>query len=98
MSELSINGVGKGVDIQKRQSPAEADAKAAGFDSVLDEVLNKLNQVQGNAEKAVQELAAGGDVFQAIVAMEKADMDFQLMVEVRNKLISAYEEIMRMQV
>lgn len=98
MSDLKISGLGAGGDIQHGQRPAQAGEKAAGFDSVLDEVLNKLNQVQSDAEKAVQELASGGDVFQAIVAMEKADMNFELMVEVRNKLISAYEEIMRMQV
>ncbi|MBI4764735.1 MAG: flagellar hook-basal body complex protein FliE [Deltaproteobacteria bacterium] len=46
----------------------------------------------------MQELAGGGDISSAVIAMEKADFSFQVMIEVRNKLISAYEEIMRLQV
>ncbi len=69
-----------------------------GFDKIMQEAINKISHIQEEAEKAVKELASGGDVTQAIVSMEKADMSFQLMVEVRNKLLSAYEEIMRMQV
>jgi flagellar hook-basal body complex protein FliE len=46
----------------------------------------------------VNELAKGGDITSAILAVEKADMSFQLMVEIRNKLVSTYEEIMRMPV
>ncbi len=70
----------------------------AGFDDLMQEAIGKISQVQNDAEKAVKELASGGDPTEAIIAMEKADMNFQLMVEVRNKLISAYEEVMRMQV
>jgi flagellar hook-basal body complex protein FliE len=64
----------------------------------MKEAMTTISQIQEDADKAVNELASGKDVTQAIIAMEKADMSFQLMVEVRNKLLSAYEEIMRMQV
>ncbi len=69
-----------------------------GFDSVINDAMGKVSEVQNDVEKAVKELAAGGDITSAIIAVEKADMTFQLMVEFRNKLLSAYEEIMRMQV
>ncbi len=64
----------------------------------MKEAVNKVNAVQNDAEKAIQELAGGGDISSAVIAMEKADLSFQVMIEVRNKLISAYEEIMRLQV
>lgn len=96
MSDLKINGAG----ITQNQKLLNAGQKTAepGFDSVLNDAIGKVAEMQTEAEKAIKELASGGDVTQAIVAMEKADMSFQVMVEVRNKLISAYEEIMRMQV
>jgi len=69
-----------------------------GFQALMEEAMGKITQVQRDAETAVKELVSGGDITQAVVAMEKADLSFQLMVEVRNRLLSAYEEISRMQV
>jgi len=69
-----------------------------GFEAVINDAMNKVSQVQNDADKAVAELASGGDITNAILAVEKADMTFQVMVEVRNKLLRSYEEVMRMQV
>ncbi len=74
------------------------DNREQSFDKFLSDAMSKINEVQKDAEIAVQELARGGDVTQAIIALEKADMSFQMMVEIRNRLLNAYEEIMRMQV
>lgn len=71
---------------------------AQGFDKIMQDAIGALYQIQNDAEKAAQDIASGADVTQAILAMEKADMSFQLMIEVRNKLLSAYEEVMRMQI
>ncbi|OGP50550.1 MAG: flagellar hook-basal body complex protein FliE [Deltaproteobacteria bacterium RBG_13_43_22] len=68
------------------------------FEALLKDAVGKVNTVQNEAEKAIQELSGGGDISNAVIAMEKADLSFQVMIEVRNKLISAYEEIMRLQV
>jgi flagellar hook-basal body complex protein FliE len=64
----------------------------------MQEAIGKISEIQNDAEKAVKDLASGGDVTQSIVTMQKAEMSFQMMVEIRNKLLSAYEEVMRMQV
>lgn len=68
------------------------------FEALLKDAVNKVNTVQNEAEKAIQELSNGGDVTSAVIAMEKADLSFQVMLQVRNKLINAYEEIMRLQI
>ncbi len=96
MSDMKINGAmaGQGLPSVK---PAEKEA-AGGFDNVLQDAMGKLSQVQSDTEKAVKALSSGGDPTEAIIAMQKADMNFELMLEVRNKLIAAYEEVMRMQV
>jgi len=96
MTDLKITGLGAGQDISKLK-PAGKEP-AVGFDAMMQDAMGKISQVQTDTEKAVKELTSGGDPTQAIIAMEKADMDFQLMLEVRNKLLSAYQEVMRMQV
>ncbi|HDH05518.1 MAG TPA: flagellar hook-basal body complex protein FliE [Nitrospirae bacterium] len=99
MSDLPIKDIGSAIgsgDIAKTK--AIEGETGGNFESVINEALNKVSQVQEDVEKAVNELATGGDITTAVLAIEKADMSFQLMVEVRNKLISTYQEIMRMQV
>ena len=51
--------------------------------------------MQADADKAVQQLITGGDVNPAevLTAVQKADMSFRLMMQIRNKLVSAYQEI-----
>jgi len=97
MTDINIGKVGAGQGLPAIK-PAGKEPNAAGFEDMMQEAMGKLSQVQHDAESAVKQLASGGDPTEAIIAMEKADMNFQMMVEVRNKLISAYQEIMRMQV
>ncbi|MDY6949909.1 MAG: flagellar hook-basal body complex protein FliE [Thermodesulfobacteriota bacterium] len=70
------------------------------FGHILEKAIGEVNTLQGEADKAVQELAAGAqkDIHGTMIALEKAEVSFKLMMQVRNKIISAYEEIMRMQV
>jgi len=96
MSDMNVSGLTRSQGLL--QPGIEKKESGKGFDKVMEEAINTASQIREDADKAVRELASGGDVTQAIVAMEKADMSFQLMVEVRNKLLNAYEEIMRMQV
>ena len=100
MSDIIIRGISSGTE-----SGNTADIKplkgesGKSFDAVINEALGRVSQLQNDVEQAVNELATGsGDITSAVLAVEKADMTFQLMVEIRNKLISTYEEIMRMQV
>jgi flagellar hook-basal body complex protein FliE len=59
-----------------------------------------VNNLHQNADKAVLNVQAGhtDSLHEAIIALEKADVSFRTMMTVRNKLIEAYQEIMRMQV
>jgi flagellar hook-basal body complex protein FliE len=99
MSDLPIKSVVNGInqgDI-KQINPADKNS-GSSFETVINEAIGKVSQVQHDVESAVSELASGGDVTTAILAAEKADMTFQLMVEVRNKPIRTYEDIMKMSV
>jgi flagellar hook-basal body complex protein FliE len=76
------------------------EKSATSFVDVLKESINKVAELEKTADNEVEKLAKMEtmDVHNTMIAIEKADMTFQLMMQVRNKIISAYEEIMRMQV
>jgi flagellar hook-basal body complex protein FliE len=96
MTDMMIKGIG-GVGIPAAGGSV-GKAAGSGFDDLLNDALGKISQVQKDTETAVRELTSGGDVTSAVIAMEKADMTFQTMVEVRNRLIDAYQEVMRMSI
>ena len=77
-------------------------AQPAGesFGSLLGRMVEEVNARQNAASEAVNALQSGGQVslHQAVIAMEEATLSFQLMVEVRNRLLESYQEIMRMQI
>ena len=98
MNEVTFQkGLSPVLDPQAGQRTQET-AKTATFDAMLARSLNEVNQLHAAADDAVQNLAAGKqtDIHQTMIAMEKADVAFQLLMQVRNKIISAYETIMRM--
>jgi flagellar hook-basal body complex protein FliE len=73
---------------------------AGAFGRVLTQFLSEANSQQAQAEKSVTNLAAGraDNVHNVMLAMAKADLSFHLVLEIRNRLSDAYQEIMRMQV
>lgn len=85
-----------GPEAGTRATPAPI---TASFGSMLARSLNEVNQLNSAADEAVRNLAAGKqkDIHQTMIALEKADVAFQLLIQVRNKIIAAYETIMRMQ-
>lgn len=72
----------------------------ADFAKSLSKAVDAVNEQQMQAQDLANAKAAGSpvDVSQVMVALEKADLSFQEMVEVRNKLVSAYQEIMNLQI
>ena len=71
-----------------------------GFGSILKDSIGEVNHLQHEADQAVQALAAGRstDVHNTMIALQKADISFRLLMQIRNKVVSAYETVMRMQI
>lgn len=69
------------------------------FGQYLNDALDNVNELQLKGEKASIDMAAGKveDISQVVVATEKASIALQLTMQVRNKALDAYQEIMRMQ-
>lgn len=83
-------------------SPSVASIPSGGgsFESTLGHFVAEVGGKQAVAGEAVNGLLGGQNVslHQAMIAMEEASVSFQLMVEVRNKLLESYQELMRMQI
>lgn len=75
-------------------------SSSSQFNGLLDSLVNDVNTKQNAANQATEGVLTGQNVslHQAVIAMEEANVSFQLMVEVRNKLLDSYQELMRMQV
>lgn len=70
-----------------------------GFGDLLKQALQEVNQTSAQAEGEARNLMTGesADMHTAMLAVQKADLSFQMMMAVRSKLIDAYREVMRMQ-
>lgn len=74
--------------------------KGTSFTDVLAGALNQVNEDVKTSEELSKQLATGEvqDLHQVTIAMEKANLGVQLTVQVRNKVVEAYQEVMRMQI
>jgi flagellar hook-basal body complex protein FliE len=97
---IGINGLKPVLPVGTGAKNAEGQKQVESFGEFLKEALNKVNSAQVEAQQLTQEYALGNDVelHQVIIATEKASLALQLTMQIRNKAIDAYQEIMRMQV
>ena len=82
------------------QQPPKLREDRQSFRDVLASAITEVQRLQDEADSTIKQLVAGEikDVTEAMVAVEKADVAFQTMMTVRGKVMTAYEEIMRMQI
>ena len=92
--------------LTKVNDPAAGAEKASlqsggvSFGEMLNQSIEKVDGLQKAADGAIQDLVTGQnkDLHNTMIAMEKADISFRLMMQVRNKIVEAYQEISRMAV
>lgn len=73
---------------------------STSFSDTLKKAIREVNTLQNKADEAVTKLQLNheGSIHEAIIALEKADISFRAMLQIRNKVLDAYQEIMRMTV
>lgn len=73
---------------------------SGGFGDVLADAINKVNEAQLKADELTRQFLVGEvqDIHQVTIAMQEARLTMQLALEVRNKVVEAYQEIARMQI
>ncbi len=97
MSDLLVPGV-RAVSTPAATGRASAPPKGVNFGEALRGALQQVNRLQQTADQASQEFAVGQsrDVAGTLIAVEKANLALQLTLQIRNRLLDAYQEIMRM--
>lgn len=97
----SIPGLGAigSIGALPSMAPIQPPDTGGGFSGILSNALQQVNQLSGGAEQQIGSLLKGGntDMSTVMIAVEKADVAFQLMMQVRNKIVSAYQDIEKMQ-
>ena len=80
--------------------PRPKESSGTGFSDTLKEAINEVDASQKEADRQITSFVAGEqeNVHDVMIAMNEAKLSFQLMTEVRNKMLDTYQELMRMQV
>lgn len=94
------SGIPPIADPSSLQATGGESGTTSAFHGALKEAISSINDIQVEAGHAVNALATGQsqNIHQAMIALQQADVSFQLMMQIRNKLVTAYEEIQRMQI
>ncbi len=100
MNDMIIRGDLLPPSVNTEKLAGEKQGEGKNFSSVLRDAIEDINKLQLRAEDAITKVQLGNttSVHEAIIALEKADISFRAMMQVRNKILDAYQEIMRTQV
>jgi flagellar hook-basal body complex protein FliE len=81
--------------LQTTKSTDNTQASDSSFKNMLLDSIQEVNSAQLEADKAVENMFSGGDTNPAevLTAVQKADLAFRMMMQVRNKLVQAYQEV-----
>jgi flagellar hook-basal body complex protein FliE len=100
MNDLTISNIQSVLPETNAPEKKPAEASSAAFSDYIKQSLTDVNRQMLDADQAIGDLATGKnqDIHNTMIAMKKAEISFELVMQVRNKLISAYDEIRRMSI
>lgn len=99
ISLSTVSSVGNALKSEQSKTSTPYEAQQ-DFASVLKESINKVNEAQVSSDNLTSKLANGEDVelHTMMIASQKASITMQATLEVRNKVVEAYQEMMRMSI
>jgi flagellar hook-basal body complex protein FliE len=100
MNDLTISNLQSilpTMDASKTQTP---EASSSPFSDYVKRSLTEVNGQMLNADQAIDDLATGKnqDIHNTMISMKKAEISFELVLQIRNKLMTAFDEIRRMSI
>jgi flagellar hook-basal body complex protein FliE len=100
MSIASIASIASSLTPLATGAAGTGAAKAGDFSSILKSAINEVENSHANADASVRNFLSGegGEIHSTILATQKAELQFELFMQARNKAVSAYQEIMKMQI
>jgi len=96
---LNISGISPLSQIQTDiAAPAAGGGGTSSFNDIFSSAIGKVENSRSSASQSVEQFLSGdgGDLHSTILATQRADLEFQMFMQVRNKVVSAYQEIMKM--
>ena len=100
MAVNSINSLSTVLNSTSLKKDNNKENISSSFDTILKSSIDEVNNLQKNAQKAMTDIATGEvkDLHQAAIAIDKAEISMKMMLEIRNKALNAYKEILRTQI
>jgi flagellar hook-basal body complex protein FliE len=102
MKEIFIGPINPNMQIPEIRKPQGLGVEkgSGSFGNMLKDAISTVNDLQKQSDQEIQKVITGEsqDLHTTVIAMQKADLSFQMMMQVRNKIVQAYQEIMRTQV
>jgi flagellar hook-basal body complex protein FliE len=101
MSDFTVyNNIGKTLPLAASQGKTASRAGGSAFGDVLTEAIRRADQLEKAVPEQVGNIVNGQSNLHAaaVMSIQQADLSFQVMLQVRNKIVQAYEEVMRMPV
>ena len=94
MADLRIEDL-RQAPLQNRENVKKKGSE--GFAKIIKGAINRVNRSEKEADKSIVELLKGKtDIHDTMIALQKADISMRLLLAIRNKVVDAYKEIMRM--
>ncbi|MBP1594950.1 MAG: fliE [Acidobacteria bacterium] len=99
IGQITVNPNLQVPEVAKPRIP-DRTQEGESFGDILKSAISTVNELQKQSDGEIQKLMTGEtvDLHTTMIAVQKADLSFQMMMQVRNKIVQAYQEIMRMQV
>ena len=103
MNDITIESNLKAVlgpGLSKPKDPDQVSTSGKSFSETLADSLGQVNALQNDADKAIEEFVSGKsqNIHETMISVNKADIAFRMTMQVRNKIVEAYQEVLRMQV
>ena len=94
---MEIDKIGYPEKVLGSGEAQKKDKLTGDFKGILENFLKEVNSLQNEADKSTKKFVAGEpiDIHEVMIAAQEAHVSFQLMLEIRNKLLAAYQEVMR---
>jgi flagellar hook-basal body complex protein FliE len=98
---MNISGLGPLIPTppQLVAPPAATESSGTSFSDILSNAINQVESSRSSANQSVEQFLSGEgeDLHSTILATQRAELEFQMFMQVRNKVVSAYQEVMKMQ-
>ncbi|HAJ79840.1 MAG TPA: flagellar hook-basal body complex protein FliE [Fibrobacteres bacterium] len=94
----SVGSIGSSLSTDKTFKTQDTQKNVPSFKDTLSSFMQDVNSMQNKADESIKKMAAGEitDVHQVMTAVEEASTAFNMMMEIRNKVMDAYQEVLRM--